>query len=117
MSIESIVRPFVARDVTPPRRVVTEQASEPDTIRLEIGRKGGNVKTLSGSYSETRTFYVDGKQKEVDRKETPKRITNPNDPSQYVDVKQLDEMNVRFASGREGWQNVNYKFKNPEAGN
>lgn len=65
MGIELIIRPFLAPDVTPPKRVPTGLAvKQPDPVKIEIGKDGGSPKTLSTNFSETITIYADKKPKE-----------------------------------------------------
>ena len=55
--MERLVRPFQKQESTPPRRIVPDGARSRQRIRLKIGG-GTDVKTLSGSYSLTVTYYM-----------------------------------------------------------
>jgi hypothetical protein len=55
--LESIIRPFQSGNVTPAQTYyLPGQIGVPNVI-LRIGRGGGGGKTLSGSFSQTATFY------------------------------------------------------------
>ena len=90
-SFEKIVRPFQSKDVTPPQ-VILDPAAEPlDNVKISCGATG-ETKTFSGSFSLERSYYVGQQLREVARETTTKRITNPDDPSQYVDVETIDKI-------------------------
>ena len=71
--LEGVVRPFETGDIQPaktPSRGETTTADAPNNLVLEPG-KGGNVKTLSGSFSVTITFYAVNKPKEKKKPANP----------------------------------------------
>ena len=56
--LESIIRPFQTGNVTPAQTYyLPGQIGVPNVI-LRIGRGGGGGKTLSGSFSQSASFYV-----------------------------------------------------------
>lgn len=58
--IEGVVRPFQTEDIGPPRIApssdTTDSANAPTNVIINPG-KGGNVKTFSGNFNLTITFY------------------------------------------------------------
>jgi len=65
-SLEGVVRPFQTTDIQPaksPSLGDVTTANQPANLVLEPG-KGGNVKTLSGSFNLTITYYHVNKPKE-----------------------------------------------------
>ena len=62
-SLEGIVRPFSTPDITPPSPVPIAQEVPVSNVVINPG-KGGSVKTMSGSYNLTVTFYLIRKPKE-----------------------------------------------------
>lgn len=64
MSLERIVRPFQTGEVSPPRIVPSSEATATqDNVVINPGARG-SVKTFSGSYSLTVTYYYIKKPKE-----------------------------------------------------
>ena len=64
MSLERIVRPFQTGDVSPPRPAPSSAATaSQDNVKINPG-KNGNIKSFSGSYNLTVTFYYIKKPKE-----------------------------------------------------
>lgn len=111
MSLEQIVRPFVGTDVSHPRQIVVSVESDNNTnMRLEIGREGGEVKTLSGNSTSTLTKYMDQKAKEISRVEVEKRIENPDDPEDFVDTKEPKEITDEFGGGLD-YQKTKRKYE------
>lgn len=71
--LEGIVRPFQTGDVGPPKTALqgglgssTSTANQPENTVINPG-KDGQVKTFSGSFSLTMTFYYVRKPKEKKR--------------------------------------------------
>lgn len=69
-ALEGIVRPFQTSDIGPPKTALqgglgstTSTASQPENTIINPG-KDGQVKTFSGSFSLTITFYYVRKPKE-----------------------------------------------------
>jgi hypothetical protein len=66
-TLEGIVRPFQTNEIQPPKTALTgnatDTANQPANLVLTPG-KGGNVKTLSGSFNLTITYYRVNKPKE-----------------------------------------------------
>lgn len=64
MTLERIVRPFQTGDVSPPKPVPSSDASSTSSNVIINPGKNGSVKTLSGSYNITITYYYIKKPKE-----------------------------------------------------
>lgn len=62
-NFESVVRPFETGEVAPPSVVPTAQVVSVKNTIINPGRTG-SVKTMSGSYNLTVTFYMKKKSKE-----------------------------------------------------
>ena len=62
-NLESVVRPFQLNSVSPPTAVPVAPVVPVANVIMNIGRNG-SVKTMSGSYSSTVTFYMKKKSKE-----------------------------------------------------
>ena len=84
-SFERIVRPFQSKDVTPPQRVIVPDQQAVDNVVIACGAVG-QTRTFHGSFNLRHARYVEQSYRELSRDVTTKRITNPDDPSQYVDV-------------------------------
>lgn len=56
MSLESLVRPFQTGDLAPPRQFYPS-ARQPALVRMTPGLHGGSVKSATGHYHITVTFY------------------------------------------------------------
>ncbi len=56
-NLESVVRPFQLPSYVPPDRIPTAQVVVAKPVILNYGR-AGSVKTMSGNYSSTVTFYM-----------------------------------------------------------
>jgi hypothetical protein len=69
-TLEGIVRPFQTSDIQPPKTPasgnVTDTANAPPNLVLNPG-KNGNVKTLTGAFNLTITYYHVNKPKEKKR--------------------------------------------------
>lgn len=90
--LELIVRPFLPRDVRPiPVPVANAKATGP--VSLTFGGKGGAV-VFKFSQFQSVGFTTQVNYVETSRETVTKRITNPTDPDQYVDVEVLKK--VRF---------------------
>ena len=99
-SLERIVRPFQSKDVTPPQRVFNPSETPVDNVRIVCGQ-AGSTKTFNSSHSSTVTSYVEGKHRELSRETSVKRITNPDDETQYVDVELINKLKTSGVNGQE----------------
>lgn len=114
MSLERIVRPFQTQLLTPPRRVIDGEKPVENVV-LEIGKPGSGLTFLYNLFyflnvviknSDDGTTHT-----EITRKESTRRVTNPDDPDQHLDTKVLDEVQVRKDSNPK--DHTTYKFNNP----
>lgn len=113
MSFERIVRPFQTIPFSPtPRPAIIEPAEELEDIILEIGRSG-SIKTLQGSFSSTVTAFVKETGQEISRDVVTRRVENPSDPSQFVEVE--DTRRIEIESGKKDTYRVqDITFKESE---
>jgi hypothetical protein len=106
--LERIVRPFAGfpalPGLAPPQPAVEPQT---ENVRLEIGKDSG-TKTYSGSFSANVSRYMDANVKEKKRETSEKRVENPDDPSQFVNVERVDKLTTNGVNG----QKTNVEFKN-----
>jgi hypothetical protein len=109
--LERIVRPFQSRDVTPPQRILNPSEPQVDNVLIQCGQTG-STKTFNSSYSSTITSYVESKHRELSRETSVKRITNPDDDSQYVDVELIDKLKTSGVNGQE----TTFTYKNKSNG-
>lgn len=93
-AFETIVRPFQRKDVTPPTRIVgKEKAVEP--VLVEFGSGGGKVLEYSFFFNPGLETIEKDTYKEVKRDTVTKRVENPDDSSQFVDVEQVKKLYTR----------------------
>src|SRR5581483_8871046 len=109
-SLELLVRPFAARDVTPPPAAVGDAAPAPEPVALVI--EGAGVKTFRYSYSESVQGGEATGWKEVKRTSETKRIVNPDDESQFVEIKRAKT--ITLANEGAPSQRRRYAFKYPD---
>jgi len=110
-SLERIVRPFQSRDVTPPQRILNPSEPAADNVLIQCGQSG-STKTFNSSFSSTITSYVENKHRELSRETHVKRITNPDDETQYVDVELIDRLKVSGVNAQE----ATFTYKNKSNG-
>jgi hypothetical protein len=110
VSLERIVRPFVTLDVTPPQRIIDPAIEAVPNLVLQIGMEG-TIKTLNGSYSASINGYTDSNNTELSRETSVKRVTNPDDPSQFVDVEVVNKLTVEKGK-QDTYQKSSYEFNN-----
>jgi hypothetical protein len=93
-ALELLVRPFERRDVTPPQRIL-EKEKPVDPVSVSYGQAGSTVFAYS-LFSVTEFKTVDAQTyTEVSRDTRVKRIENPSDPSQFVEVEVVDRLYLR----------------------
>ena len=95
-ALEQLVRPFQLPTVTPPKRVMETEKPVEDVL-VSFG-KAGSGKTFIYEIFLYTNFEVKDDDKthvEVSRKEVIKRVINPEDTDQYVDVNVMKELTVR----------------------
>ena len=97
--LELIVRPFLPRDVRP-IPVPQANAKNSGPVSLTLGAKGGAVvfkykQFLSASFTSTPSYV------ETTRETVTKRITNPQDDEQYVDVEVLKKVSFKDKNAKD----------------
>lgn len=115
-AIYLFVREGVAKDIEPKARVgmFGPPASLPspgeDEAKIVIGAEGGEKVFPYLLYStlsvETGTFT------EISRETTTKRVENPQDKSQYVDVEQIDKLYLKNKNNPNDKRTI--EMKNPK---
>ena len=104
MTFERIVRPFQTGNVSPPTRIAPAGDEKPSENVLRIIGKGGRVITYNGSSHASASYYMEAVETEFaqspSRKTHVKRITNPDDESQFIDVEVIDEITFRGPNGQ-----------------
>lgn len=94
---ESFVRPFQTIGVSPPVRVVTTEKS-PSNVVLQLGLNGSG-RIFNCTESSSLTFYHDRENTEFKRKTETKKVTNPDDENQFIDVELIKKLTVKGGSG------------------
>ena len=99
MTFERIVRPFQTVQVAPlPQGATVLEPNVPlPPITLVFGQSG-DIKSLNGSGSSESTAFTDDKMKETKRETVVKRVENPDDSSQYVNVE--NPKKIEMESGK-----------------
>jgi hypothetical protein len=59
MALETLIRPFERRDVSPPAAIATSAVTAATSVQLAFGRNGAG-KTMNGTYASTVTSYCAG---------------------------------------------------------
>jgi hypothetical protein len=108
---DHIVRPFQLPNVTYPTRIFdpTKPAVVDDVVKT-FG-EDGQGKSYQCSFNQNQTTYKDEEVKEQDRDTHKKKITNPDDDSQFVEVELIDKLTTEKGRGSK-WQKTKYKFEN-----
>ena len=111
MSMEYAVRPFVVKKITPPTRLVESEKVVADAVVVAGGGEGLVQKWV---LTATQDYQVKDKDtfKEQSRVTSPKRVENPDDPTQYVMVDRIDSMKLRNIYDPTKFRE--YEFENPE---
>ena len=96
-TFETIVRPFQTIGVSPPVRVVTTEKNTSDVV-LQLGLTGSG-RIFNCTESSSLSFYHDRENKEFERKTQTKKVTNPDDENQFIDVELIKKLTVKGGSG------------------
>ncbi len=73
--------------------------------------KEGSTKTFNESFSDRVTTYRDQEIKEKSRQTETKRIKNPDDESQFIDVENIKKLVTEQGEGSK-YQKSTYSFTN-----
>lgn len=113
-NLEQVVRPFQSpsnfRNALPAAGAVDDPK---EVVVLVFGQEGADIKSLSGSFSANTTYYCDQKAKEFEREVHTKKITNPDDESQFVNVEVIDKITDKTGSGPQ-YQKKKFTLKNTD---
>ena len=104
------MRPFQRTGVSYPVRIFDPTQKVADDPVLTLG-KDGSTKTFNELFSQRVTTYQDQEIKEKSRETETKRITNPDDDSQYVDVENIKKLVTEQGEGSK-YQKSTYSFTN-----
>jgi antirestriction protein len=107
---ETIVRPFQRTGVSYPERIFDTTQKPVVDVTLSLGLEG-STKTFQESFASNITTYKDAQIKELSRETKKKRITNPEDSSQYVDVENIQKLTTEQGKGR-NYKKSEYEFSN-----
>jgi hypothetical protein len=107
---EQIVRPFQLPSVTYPTRIFDPTKAAVEDIVKTFGEEG-RPKSYQCSFNENITTYKDEKVKEKSRETSKKRIENPDDSSQHVDVELINKLTTTKGTGSK-YQKSEYEFNN-----
>jgi hypothetical protein len=107
---ETIVRPFQRREVALPTRIFDASETPPTPVHLTLGI-AGEGKIFNESFSSHVTTFNETKSEELSRDTHKKRITNPDDSSQFVDVEVIDKLRTEEGEGR-NYKKLELKLKN-----
>lgn len=109
-TLEQIVRPFQRTGVSYPTRIFDPTKKPAEDAVLMIGHEG-STKTFNESFSEKVTTYKDQEIKEKSRETEIKRIKNPDDETQFVDVENTKKLVTEQGEGSK-FQKSTYNFTN-----
>ena len=109
-TLEQIVRPFQRTSVSYPIRIFNPTQKPVEDTVLMLGKEG-STKTFNESFSEKVTTYKDQEIKEKSRETEKKRIKNPDDETQFVDVENIKKLVTEQGEGSK-YQKSTYNFTN-----
>ena len=111
MSLERTVRPFQLPAVTPPA-LVLDETKQSDPVAVSLGQDGGKTFDYSYSFSSSVRSATDN-YKEVSRKSETRRIENPEDPEQFVEIRRATE--IKLVDEEDPRQKRRYRFRYPDS--
>ena len=111
MSLERTIRPFQLLTVTPPA-LVLDDTKQSDPVAVSLGREGGKTFDYSYSFSSSVHSATDS-YKEVSRKSETKRVENPDDPDQFVEIKRATE--IKLVNENDPKLKRKYSFHYPDS--
>ncbi len=118
MNLEQVIRPFQSKDITPAKPIIGKAATRVP-VQVLIG-DGGDKVFLYATWATTGTETMQPDYREVSRVEKKVKVTNPDDETQYVEVKQIEEVTMRNENAGInpsrtgiGAERIKLRFKNP----
>jgi hypothetical protein len=112
MILERIVRPFQLITVTPSRRIIAGEKIVPNVL-VNIGKPGSGLCFTYNLFFFENVIVEESKDRtEVKRTEVTKRITNPDDAEQHVDVKRMTSVVTRNDTDPTDHQKITFVEKN-----
>jgi hypothetical protein len=100
---ERLIRPFQSPVVAPIIPPAFIPPTPPANVVITIGG-AGDLTTFTGTFSKTTSKYMDATHRErgksPSRKTHEKKVTNPDDSSQYVMVEVIDEISFLGPNGQ-----------------
>lgn len=115
-NLETIVRPFQTRDVTPPRRIESSESDGSENLRLEIGKNASaGGKMLITTYSASISRYMTKQEKEVDGERETHIKTITSDEGVEIDIEVIDKLSLKRGKAQD-FQKTRLEFKNQDEG-
>jgi hypothetical protein len=111
VTLELTIRPFQSPEVTPPR-VVPEGTKRDDPVNVSMGKEGGKTFDFSYSFSGQSKSSSDN-YKEVSRRTETRRIENPDDPDQFVEIRRATE--IKLVNEGDPKLKRRYRFNYPDS--
>lgn len=112
MSLEPVVRPFQDRLVAPAVLILPD-VDKDEPKAMSIGSEGGTTFSFSYSFSGSAKSSGGDDWKETKRKTQTVRVTNPDDPDNFVDTQRATR--VQFNDTRTGKAKRAYNFQYPDS--
>lgn len=114
--LEVVIRPFQDRQVSPPSKDLGDVESSPASNCIVDAGTAGSINSFSGSFSQTRSLYMDSKKTEKGR--SPSRETEDikvyqnNDPTtgNFVTFRRIKTIWMQGPNGQ--WEQ--WKFVDPD---
>jgi hypothetical protein len=118
ISPEQLVRPFLPRPLGPALSGNIYTPPAPGVVQIRWEGKGGKTFQYQSSFSSSMEPPTTESYTEVKRVSEKKRVTNPQDDSQYVDTQRAKEVTLRnddAATGSSGSRKgLKIKYKYPD---
>jgi hypothetical protein len=110
MALELLIRPFQLPKVTPPTAVIGGTVLA-DPVTIQIDTEGGKTFEFSYSFS-GETGTASNSYKEVKRTSQKKKIENPDDSTQFVEVQRATK--IKFANAGDPTKTLTHTYKYPD---
>jgi hypothetical protein len=113
VTLELIVRPFQLRELTPPTIIPGSAQPQPPVVVM-IGGEGTKTFKWSNSQDAELSTIVD-KYKEINRTTKTVRVTNPDDDSQFVDFKRVEDLTLANTGDPTLKRKYTFKYPNDQS--